>query len=186
MPPRRKKNGASTRADYRWALPGGDEVSALGVGYTRMQTNKAMRGAYALRTVANERMLMAQNTWYLGDDLGILIPTDEKTITSAYLDDLQAAQTRHHEGLEKLAADFGGSRPKIRVLADGSPGQLGRIYKHLSNRTSREMLAPANWQDGAVTLCGGPNSQLLLHEQVPGADFFSSGARIPSPLKKLR
>ena len=143
MPPRRKKNGA----DYRWALPGGDEVSALSVGYSRMQTTRAIQRGRGIKTLANERLLMAKNQWYLGDRFGILIPTDEKTVTTAYRDDLQAAQSRHHEGLEKLAADIHGSRPKNRVMADGSSGQLGRIYKHLSNRTSRAPMAAANWQD---------------------------------------
>lgn len=175
-------------ADYRWALPGGDEVSALGVGYARMETARSFRVARNTKTLANERLLMAQNQWYLGDRYGILIPTDEKTITTDYLDDLQAAQTRHQEGLETLADVLGGcnTRPKAPVLADGSKGQLGRIYKHLGQRTSRAPLAPGNWQDGAVTLReGGPEPLLLLHKPVPGGSFFS-GPRIPSPMKKLR
>jgi len=129
---------------------------------------------------------MAQNQWYLGDRLGILIPTDEKTITTTYLDDLRAAQTRHQDNLETLADVLGDSRPKSPVLADGSKGQLGRIYQHLTHRTSRAGLAPSNWQDGAVTLRGGgPEPLLLLHKPVPGGSFFA-GPRIPSPLKKLR
>jgi len=78
MPPRRKKNGA----DYRWALPGGDEVSALDVGYSRMQTTRAIQRGRGIKTLANERLLMAQNQWNLGDRFGVLIPTDEKTITT--------------------------------------------------------------------------------------------------------
>jgi hypothetical protein len=186
MPPKRRKNGASTREDYRWALPGGDEVSALGVGYARAQTTRALRGARSTKTLANERLLMAQNQWYLGDRYGILIPSDEKTITTTYLDDLREVQTRHQEGLETLADVLGDSRPKAPVMADGSKGQLGRIYKYLGQRTSRAALAPGNWQDGAVTLRGGgPEPLLLLHKPVPGGSFFA-GPRIPSPLKKLR
>ena len=183
MSRRKKKNGG---ADYRWALPGGDEVSALGVGFARMETARALRGARSTKMLANERLLMAQNQWYLGDRFGILIPTDEKTITTDYLDDLQAAQTRHQEGLETLADVLGDTRPKAPVLADGSKGQLGRIYKYLGKRTSRAKLAPSNWQDGAVTLrAGGPEPLLLLHKPVPGGSFFA-GPRIPSPMKKLR
>ena len=189
MPPKRRKSntgGASTSADYRWALPGGDEVSALGVGYARKQTMRAIRGARNTKTVANERLLMAQNQWYMGDRYGILIPTDEKTITTEYLDDLRAAQNLYQEREEALADTLSFPRPKVPVLADGSKGQLGRIYKYLGNRTSRAPLAPGNWQDGAVTLRGGgPEPLLLLHKPVPGGSFFA-GPRIPSPLKKLR
>ncbi len=187
MPPRRKVGKHNDVNDtYRWALPGGDEVSALGTGFSRMQTVRALRGVRSMKTLANERLLMAQNQWYLGDRFGILIPTDEKTITRDYLDDLQAAQTRHQDGLEAQADVLGIKRPKSRVLADGSEGQLGRIYKHLGSRTSRDVLAPSNWQDGAVTLReGGRDPLLLLHKPVPGGSFFA-GPRIPSPLKKLR
>jgi hypothetical protein len=182
MPPKRRKNVDDS---YRWALPGGDEVSALGVGYARAQTASAIRWAHSTKSLANSRLLMAQNQWYLGDRFGILIPTDEKTITSVYLDDLQAAQTRHQEGLETMADTLGYSRPKAPVLADGSKGQLGRIYKALGQRTSRAVLAPGNWQDGAVTLRGRPEPLLLLHKPEPGGSFFS-GTRIPTPLKMLR
>jgi hypothetical protein len=191
MPPKRRKKSTrgSTGGDYRWALPGGDEVSALGVGFARMETARALRGARSTKMLANERLLMAQNQWYLGDRFGILIPTDEKTITTTYLDDLQAAQTRHQEGLETIADVLRDTRSKAPVLADGTtPGQLGRIYKHLGQRTSRATISPANWQDGAVTLrAGGPEPLLLLHKAVPGGTFFSSAPkRIPSPMKKLR
>jgi len=129
---------------------------------------------------------MAQNKWYLGDRFGILIRTDEKTITTNYHDDLQAAQIRHQEALEAMADAGAGLRPKAPILADGSTqGQLGRIYKHLGQRNSRAALAAANWQDGAVTLREGPNALLLLHKPVDGGSFFS-GPRIPSPLRKLR
>ena len=192
MPPKRrnKKNGASTTLvgeDYRWALPGGDEVSALGVGYSRAQTARAIRGIRSTKTLANERLLMAQNQWYLGDRFGILIPTDEKTIVSTYLGDLQAAQTRRQETEEALANVLGDKLPKAPVLADGSTtGQLGRIYKYLGNKNARASLAPANWQDGAVTLRGPPQPLLLLHKPEAGGSFFAAGGpRIPSPLKML-
>ena len=181
MPPKKKKIDDG----YRWALPGGDEVSALAMGYARAQTARAIRGTRNTKTLANERLLMANNQWYLGDRYGILIPTDEKTIVTDYLDDLQAAQTLYQDGLETLADVLGDSRPKAPVLADGSKGQLGRIYKYLGRRSSRAGLAPNNWQDGAVTLRGQPEPLLLLHKPVPGGSFFS-GPRIPSPLKKLR
>jgi len=185
MPPKRR----SKKSDdgYRWALPGGDEMSALGTGISRAQTERAIQGISTLKTVANERLLMAQNQWYLADRYGVLIPTSEKRVVTTYLDDLQAAQTRHQKGLETVADELGTKRPDPPVLADGgTKGQLGRIYKILSQRNSRASISPKNWQDGAVTLRqGGPEPLLLLHKPVKGGSFFS-GRRIPSPLKMLR
>ena len=185
MPPKRRK--VKSDDGYRWALPGGDEMSALGVGYSRAQTARAIRSTRNFKTLANERLLMAQNQWYLGDRYGVLIPTDEKTIVSTYLDDLQSAQSRHQDDLETMADALGDDRPKkAPVLADGvTPGQLTRIYKHLGQRASRANISPGNWQDGAVTLRRGPEPLLLLHKPVAGGSFFS-GRRIPSPLKMLR
>ena len=162
-------------------------MSALGTGYSRAQTARAIRGIRALKTVANERLLMARNKWYLADNLGVLIPTDESTITSVYLDDLQATQNRHQKRLEKLADASGGKRPAPPILADGeTKGQLERIYKRLGSRTSRASISPDNWQDGAVILRrGGPEPLVLLHKPAAGGSFFA-GPRIPTPLKMLR
>ena len=55
---------------YRWALPYGSEETALHLGLARQEAadvrRKATRAIQRTKQVANERLLMARNQWYLG------------------------------------------------------------------------------------------------------------------------